>query len=316
METRKLIKFGKNSFVVSLPKDWVKSNKLAKGSTLFLEQKPGSVVLTSTKVQIDERIGRVNCDNKSISALQTEITSLYMAGCTQLVMEGKKLAEVASELRDLIHDLAGAEVIEQSLNRIVVRDLIDIKQVALGTLINRMDMMVRSMFQDTLSEQGVDGAVLRDRDRDLNRLHLLVSRVTRRVLEKPSVGNLLGVAPNEAHYYDKISWALERIGDYLKRVAGDMERANKPLQKRLRKRLDEAYKYYLSTTKSYYNRTTDRALVLHEEIVQLLVQYTKHVYGARNPDEVIALENIKNVLRDLRIVLRATVELVRKTDAA
>ena len=36
MESRKLIKFGKSSYVVSMPKPWVLNNRLKEGNTLFL----------------------------------------------------------------------------------------------------------------------------------------------------------------------------------------------------------------------------------------------------------------------------------------
>ena len=39
MEFRKLISFGKTSFVMSLPKGWVVKNKLKKGDLIALEER-------------------------------------------------------------------------------------------------------------------------------------------------------------------------------------------------------------------------------------------------------------------------------------
>ncbi len=38
MEYRKLISFGKNSFVISLPKAWVRHSKLKKGDLIYVEE--------------------------------------------------------------------------------------------------------------------------------------------------------------------------------------------------------------------------------------------------------------------------------------
>jgi phosphate uptake regulator len=309
METRRLIRFGKNSYVISLPKGWVEANKLKKGAELFLEEKPGNVIISSTRAAQQERAAHISCEGKRIEDLQTEITSYYKAGCTTLVIEGRNLHQLVPDIKDYIHNLAGAEIIEQSRTRLVVKDLIDIQQVALPTLINRMDMMVRSMFQDALSIEGIDPQVLRDRDHDLNRLQLLVARIVRSVLENPAIGNLIGISIVDAHHLDDIAWSLERIGDYVKRANGDILRSSPAARKELRRFLKEAYDLYLLTMKNHYNRASEAAVKLHTDIVLHLSEFAKQVQEVTAREEVLALENIKNILRDLRIILRRTIEM-------
>ena len=47
MDYRRLISFGKSSFVVSLPKGWVVQNKLKKGDLIYFEESGPNLVLTS-----------------------------------------------------------------------------------------------------------------------------------------------------------------------------------------------------------------------------------------------------------------------------
>jgi phosphate uptake regulator len=308
MATRKLIKFGKNSFVVSLPKDWVQANNLQKGSELYVEQKPGSVILTSSKAAEEEHIGRIEVDGKTLDALETELTSAYKAGCTTIIITGKGLAEKSAGLKELIHYFAGAEIIEQDLHKIVIKDLIDVRQITLPNLINRLDMMVRSMFQDTLSKELVAAHILRDRDRDVNRIQLLVARVARLVMEKPALGNILSLSSQGAFYYDRIAWTLERIGDYLKRVNDDIIRSPPAAQRRLKNLLEEAFHEYVTTMKQYYQQSDQESLALHERVRKQLGAFTEMVRAAKGRDEILAMENIKNILRDLRIIQRITAE--------
>ncbi len=308
MDSRKLIKFGKNSYVVSLPKDWVEANRLEKGAELFVEQKPGSVVISAGRAEERERIVRVSVDSKELRELEIELTSHYKAGYTTLILEGKDLQAHIAAIKSFILNLAGAEIVEQSLNRVVVKDLIDIRQIALPTLISRIDMMVRSMFQDALAKEPVPADVLRDRDKDVNRIQFLVARVARNVLENPAVGNVLDVSAVQAYYFDKVAWALERVGDYVKRIDDDMLRAPKQTQTRLKERLKEAYEIYLETLKTYYARDATKAVKLHDELLNMIGAYAGHVAAAKDRDEIRAMENMKNITRDLRMVLRATIE--------
>ncbi len=309
METRKIIKFGKNSFIVSLPKEWVAQHRLRKGSDLYVETKPGAVEFSVAETEPEEHVGRINCKDKSITNLETEISCLYKMGYDSIVVEGDCLPDKVNEVRELLLGLAGAEIVEQDLHKIVAKDLIDIKQIALPTLLNRMDMMVRSMFQDTLGDEAVPSQVLRDRDRDVNRLQLLVARMMRIVFDNPGMVGILKLSVRTAHYYARIAWALERIADYVKRANGDMEASGKGARKRLKEQLEVAFQKYLATIKVYYKGDAEKAFQLHDEIVKLLATFTRHVYAAKETTEVLALENIKNVLRDLRIILRITAEI-------
>ncbi len=309
MESRRLIRFGKNSHVVSLPKSWVEANRLTKGDELFIEEKPESLTVMASPQRREGRSARIACGKQDLRRLQTEITSYYKAGYSTLIIEGKEFAKIADGVKELVHNLAGLEIVEQTRTKMVVKDLIDVRQIAPLTLITRMDMMLRSMFQDTLNEEGIAAEVLRSRDKDVNRLQLLVTRTMRGLLDDPALGHVLGVTPPVAYSLDRIAWSLERIGDYLKRADGDINRAKPEARKRLRTSLRAIYDVYLATMKAYARRDRDAAIDVHQDIVARLGRFTKEVHKARQKDELLALENEKNILRDLRMILRATIEI-------
>ena len=47
MNKRKLIKFGKNSYVISLPKEWIEENKLGKGSEINLNKFDENLIIST-----------------------------------------------------------------------------------------------------------------------------------------------------------------------------------------------------------------------------------------------------------------------------
>ena len=77
METRKLISFGTSSFVVSVPKGWIRENKLKKGDLVYVEDRKDELVLSSgggSKPEEPKRI-LIEMDNKELKLIRTEIVS-------------------------------------------------------------------------------------------------------------------------------------------------------------------------------------------------------------------------------------------------
>ena len=54
MEYRKLISFGKSSFVVSIPKPWINKQNLKKGDVLYFEETEENLILSAKEKETDE----------------------------------------------------------------------------------------------------------------------------------------------------------------------------------------------------------------------------------------------------------------------
>ena len=52
INVRKLIGFGKNSYVVSLPKQWVEKNKLNKGDLISIDENKEGLLLKTNNVEL------------------------------------------------------------------------------------------------------------------------------------------------------------------------------------------------------------------------------------------------------------------------
>jgi len=308
METRKLIKFGKNSYVISLPKDWIDANRLRKGDDIFLDQRPAEILLTATQAAAEEKQAMISCDGKNEDDLRTEILAYYTASYSTFIIEGKCLGAHLAAIRTLLSNLSGVEIVEQGRTRLVAKDMLDINQVMMPTLIARMDMMLRSMFDDVIGKELVSQEALRQRDEDINRLQRLLSRTTRGVFENPALGTKLQVTALKAYYYGQIGWAMERIGDYLKRLDGDVVRSSTKEREKIKEHLKFAYDKYLLAMKAFNTKSAELAVTVHNDAVREIVHINKHLHETRAKDSLLAFENLKNIFRDLRIILRATIE--------
>lgn len=303
MEKRSLIKFGKNSYVVSLPKNWVAANKLEKGSTIYLEQKPASITITGQQTIQKERKAKIHCEGKTIDDIENELIACYKAGFTTIILEGRNIQHQAAPIKQLLQNLFGMEVIEHTFTRIVVKDLVDMQQLTVPTLVRRMDLMIRSMLDDA-TEEGASTETIIERDIEVNRIEYLLARIVRRVLDNPSLGNLIGVGVVDAYHMNRVAWTLERLGDYIKYVSsvscepeGDVQHATAFLA--------ELKKRYIDVMRTYYSKDAEQAIIQHGQLKMEIAKLDKQRSKTCNP---LIIENIKNALRDLRVILRVTVE--------
>lgn len=309
IETRKLIKFGTNSHVVSIPKSWLEANKLKKGDELFVKQKASEISFMVKEVAKTRKTKIIDCNKINMSNIETKLISAYKASFDSVILEGKEISKYAKEIKNIIQRMPGFEIIEQTGTKIVAKDLIDIKQVTVHSMINRMDMLVRSMFQDLTGKEMVKQAILKERDKDLNRLNFLSTRILRLAIENPVIASQLKTSTIEAYHVEKINWVLERIGDYVKRVAGDLQRSKLKDKKIMIAYIKEVYQKYLLAMKAYYKKNYEEAVKLEKTIKEGLKQISKHVMISTETNELLAFENIKNILRDMRVITRATIEM-------
>src|SRR3989338_10259154 len=133
METRRLIQFGKSSLIISLPKAWIDRNKLKKGDLIYLDEKTDTLNI-QPKVTEDTRCSReitIEVQNKDSRMLLNEITAAYINNYNMIIIRGERVASLAKEIRDIIHNLIALEIMEQTGTRIIARDFLNMKETSI-----------------------------------------------------------------------------------------------------------------------------------------------------------------------------------------
>jgi len=172
MECRRLIKFGRSSFVVSLPRNWVMDHKLKKGDLIFMEPTKEHILLTpNISKKKESRQISLSADAKSTSQIKSELTAAYLNNYDRI-----KIIGPTEEVKDMISSFPGLEVIQSTNEGIILQDLYDQREVALGPLFRRLDMIVRAMFKSEKDQ-------LAQWHQEVTRLSLLVKRVLRAALD-------------------------------------------------------------------------------------------------------------------------------------
>ena len=308
MESRKLISFGSSSYVISIPKSWIESNALKKGDSIYIEERPNELVLytNSTDQTRKPRELQIDGSGKSIERLRVEIVSGYLRNFD--LIEVRNLKEDAIvKVKEILQNLAGMEIMEQTKAKLIAKDLINMNELSIKVLMRRMDIILRSMLDDTaLSPTQENVNDIYQRDADLNRLYYLTKRIMFAALEEPKIAKALETTPLEIFTDLEVAVRLEKIGDQCKRIARFLRQAksNRYNHKEIVDLLTELKSRYLEAMKAYYSRDRESAFDIEVNADQLIDRCNK--LNKNRCEHLIAMsEHLKAMATSIRFIARA-----------
>ncbi|MEK6822320.1 MAG: hypothetical protein AABY13_00705, partial [Nanoarchaeota archaeon] len=199
----------------------------------------------------------ITVDGKELGTLQREITAAYLNNYSSIVLTGKSLPKITRIVRDMLHDFVAVEITEQTGTRLVAKDLLNLEEIAVDKTIRRMDMMLRSLYDDAIAgTASAENALLRDKD--INRLFFLLYRLLKRSVDDHAMAKRLGLSGTQLLSTWAMIHHLESIADIAARLPDMLDALKKPAREDANAAIVSIREYYLSTMKSYY--ATDRDL--------------------------------------------------------
>jgi len=222
METRKVQKTGKSTLNVSLPKKWANSNGISNGSLIFITQNQNGDLLLSADRSERNLLIKIDIESKSGDPLFRDIIACYLAGYRTMEIYSHNLTAMQKrDIHYIVNKLIGPEILEETVNKVVIRDLLSSEELKLDHALKRIKNMTRSMIYDAISslvnrdkELAID---VIQRDNDVDRLNLLVSKRFSEILNSRSIEQEIN--PVIAFNYMQAATNLERIADHASRIA-------------------------------------------------------------------------------------------------
>ncbi len=226
-ESRKVQITGGSTYIVSLPKDWVKQKEIQAGDSLILyPRKDGSIVVSPEReYEKKANIKEVDITDKDQDSLIRELIGIYMAGYSKIELRAE--ASIEPDLRRAIMEFTrmviGPEVIEESDKRVILKDLIDPSEFSQKKGLKRMYLIVKNMHKDAIeSFKEGDKGLARDiiqRDKDVDRLFWMITKHYNMLLSNPRLVETLDIRTERSLSYMLVSRSMERIGDHAVRIA-------------------------------------------------------------------------------------------------
>ncbi len=223
METRKGQVTGGSTYTVSIPKGWATENDVGAGTEVEFYPDGDSLFLTPRSDE-DRTRGTLDITDLRGQDLTRAVTTMYVSGFDVIELNGSEIAaEQRSTIREVVQSLVGLEVLEETRDRVVIRDLLDSSELSIHNAVTRMRLISLSMLADSITALSeLDHDLARDvigRDDDLDRLWLVVSRIFRATLRTPKAAEELGLPREECFDYHSSARQLERVGDHATKIA-------------------------------------------------------------------------------------------------
>ena len=224
METRKVQLTGGTTLIVSLPKSWTSKVKLVAGDEVSLMPQPDGSLSVRTKNLSEVHSSKIlYIENKDGDDLVREIIGAYIAGFTVIELKAPKiLSKQRDTVRKTVNMLIGPEIIEETLDKIILHDILNPAELSVKKSIRRMYMITRSMQENAiraLKEKDFDLASdVSNRDVEVDKLFLLVSKQFRMVMRDISIADKFEMTMEEHLDMRLSSYPLERIGDHANKM--------------------------------------------------------------------------------------------------
>ena len=228
MEIRRVQMTGGSSYVITLPKEWVKSVNIKKNDQLGLtRQSDGTLLITPTLVEKqikNEKIFTVS-ERTDQKYLLRQLIGAYISGYDSIKITSKERmpSKITASIRNFTQITIGQEVVEETDTSIVIKDLLNPTEMPFNSTIKRMHLVVKSMHEDANNALETGNKKIAEeivpRDNDVDRLHWLVARQHNIILENLSLAKKMGITIEITSTYYLISRIIERIGDHVVRIA-------------------------------------------------------------------------------------------------
>ena len=226
METRKLYMTGGSTYVVSLPKKWVKKNGLSKGDSVVVAEQEGSILIEPSEVERGPKEITIHVSSvPSVDSLRRLIIAYYLVGydTIHIKLDRGDHLKYKKDIRRILNFLIGVEIIEDIGDSVTMEILLDHKRMSTTDVLSRMHMINKSMLTDMIRafEEG-DMDLAKDiiqREREIDRLYFLVVRQLKSAARYQEVSEKLGIT----HQRDSLGYRIvvkgfERIADHLENI--------------------------------------------------------------------------------------------------
>ena len=307
MEYRKLIKFGTNSIVISLPKRWIERYQLKKGDVVNIET-VGTNLFISPKdnnLEDEERLMDITIDKKdTFRTIKRKILSAYEHNATTINIIGEGTKEHSPNIISLIDSLVGLEIVEHTSRRIVAKVYVKSKDISIESFLKRIDNGIKSMLidiNDCYTEKIENDADFIDdikrREQNIDKLSRLLARVVKERLYKQSINSN---NPLVLLRYSHIVENLETLADYVEEIATIMSSKPEEVAKNTcLTSIPHVKECFEQVTKAIYTESASLAYPTSDQIHELKLSVNKYIN--ENSDNLLTHKIIEsvNILREL-----------------
>ncbi len=227
MEYRKLQKTGGATYILSLPKSWIKKNNLKEGDMLAIDITSGGELHIHTKIDSMEEMREISLfieKEQDENQVIRKLIALYLAGynIVKVVTENVITEKTRKAIEKFCALVIGVEIIEEKSNVIVLQDLSNTIELPMDKMLNRMYIMSENMVNDSKTcFEHYDESFAREiieRDVQVDRIYWLISKQYNMSLRSPTFAAKMNINLITALNTRSVAKSIERISDHAENI--------------------------------------------------------------------------------------------------
>ena len=227
MEARKVYVSGGSTYVISLPKKWVKKTNLKAGDSLIVSEHGSSLKIETSVIENESRTKEIKISQiTSSDALERLLIAFNLVGydTIKIKLDRKDHLSYREIIRKIMDYLIGVEIVEDTNEEMTLEIMLDYKRMSTKQILQRMFSIDRSMLLDLgKALKNMDIGLAKDiiaREKEIDRLYFLVVRQLKSAVEYQQIAEKLGIeSQRDCLGYRIVVKVLERIADHIENMA-------------------------------------------------------------------------------------------------
>jgi len=284
MERRKVIRQGKGTLTMSLPMNWVRQLKLSAGDELEVEQRGFQLIVGPGQINRKKKT-EVDLIGFSESLVFVIMNNLYIRGDEEMIFYFEK-PEVYDAIAQGVKQLLGFEIVEQTQNKCVLKELAKGESEDFETLLRRIFLLILGMAEDGLIplKKGDKESLnlLKRRDDSVNTL----TSYCLRVLNKKGGSDI----QRAMHLYALLT-LLEQMGDCYSRFYRDVSK----ISPQICSLASDVAKLMRSFYELFYKFDKFKASELKDERDKIREKMNKLITVLKEHDDLVALHHLRSI---------------------
>jgi len=317
MDSRKIIKFGTSSYVVTLPNVWLKENNLKKGDEINLCNSKNLLVF-SLKKENEERVAKINLENKPLKLFNRELISYYLKNFKIIEIIGTNLLDKIEQIKVFKEKLSSVEIVEISNEKIILKDLTSPQELDLLRIVSDLINMEKMLFSN-LIKINLDHnikikkySILTQLDSNINKLSFLAFKAINYNLDHIFDPEQV---KDSIHYWRIVS-SFEHIGDIIKRIARYLRNDNSEVISHFTKLFQDVSQYFDFIAKFLTKEIKlENNLKIHLDKKQSLLREFELIRTSMKSNlnlYLVLTQLLKDILGQLDIVVLSIIDLDHK----
>ncbi len=227
MDKRKIMALGKSSLVVSLPKDWIQSNKLKRGDFLSLEVQRDLSLLVKSSLKSRDSTRKITVKleaGENVDSIFRTVIGCYLNGYTDIELKSNKIFSVSQQtaIRDVVKSLY-LRVISSNSSSVVIQTLMNESMADIFSGIERMHLITLSMCLDVVKAMKEWNYELArsviSLEEDVDQFMFYLLRLIRSSATDPALAGRLGIDMLDCLDYQTLVDLIERVADNVYKTA-------------------------------------------------------------------------------------------------